>query len=123
MTKLTSLAVAAPCAAPTVAMIQPAQAGAAESHELAMQYIQINEIVSNKVQQLSDSMGEPFAEYAAIELASCLIMKDTILWELAQETGLSDADLQKMKDSKLLVKPVTSPTSAPSWRPTQTTYP
>ena len=37
MTKLTSLAVAALCAAPTVAMIQPAQAGAAESHELAMQ--------------------------------------------------------------------------------------
>ena len=100
MTKLTSLAVAALCAAPTVAMIQPAQAGAAESHELAMQYIQMNEIVSNKLQQLSDSMGEPFAEYAAIELASCLIMKDEILWELAQETGLSDADLQKMKDSQ-----------------------
>ena len=100
MTKLTSLAVAALCAAPTVAMIQPAQAGAAESHELAMQYIQINEIVSNKVQQLSDSMGEPFAEYAAIELASCLIMRDNILRELSQETGLSDADLQKMKDSQ-----------------------
>jgi hypothetical protein len=100
MTKLTSLAVAALCAAPTVAMIQPAQAGAAESHELAMQYIQMNEIVSNKLQQLSDSMGEPFAEYAAIELASCLIMKDNILRELAQETGLSDADLQKMKDSQ-----------------------
>ena len=100
MTKLTSLAVAALCAAPTVAMIQPAQAGAAESHELAMQYIQMNEIVSNKLQQLSDSMGEPFAEYAAIELASCLIMKDNILRELVQESGLSDADLQKMKDSQ-----------------------
>ena len=100
MTKLTSLAVAALCAAPTVAMIQPAQAGAAESHELAMQYIQMNEIVSNKLQQLSDSMGEPFAEYAAIELASCLIMKDNILRDLAQETGLTDADLQKMKDSQ-----------------------
>lgn len=97
MSRITNYAAAALCAVPALAMIQPAQAGAKESHELAMQYIEMTDIVSDKIEQLKDSMGESFAEFAAIELASVYIMRSQILHELSQESGLTDADIDKMK--------------------------
>ena len=101
MSSITTYTAAALCAAPTFALIQPAQAGAEESHDLAMQYIELNELVSDGLQQLSDNMNKPPVEdLAAIELASFFIRREQVVYELSQETDLSKEARELMRASK-----------------------
>lgn len=82
---------------PAVAMVQPAYAGAAESHELALQVMSLMDDVSGNLQELSERMGEPVARVVSIMVASCVIQQDNALHALGEETGLSKRDSSKLK--------------------------
>lgn len=82
---------------PAVAMVQPAYAGAAESHELALQVMALMDDVSGNLEELSKRMGEPVARVVSIMVASCVIQQDNALRALGEETGLSKRDSSRLK--------------------------
>lgn len=82
---------------PAVAMVQPAYAGAAESHELALQVMSLMDDVSGNLEELSKRMGEPVARVVSIMVASCVIQQDNALRALGEETGLSKRDSSRLK--------------------------
>lgn len=96
MSKIGTFATAALAVVPAISMVQPAYAGAAESHELALKVMSLMDDVSMNLQELSKSMGEPVTRVYSIMVASCVIQQDDALHALGEETGLSKRDSAKL---------------------------
>lgn len=97
MSKIGTFSTVALALVPAVAMVQPAYAGAAESHELALQVMALMDDVSGNLEELSKRMGEPVARVVSIMVASCVIQQDNALRALGEETGLSKRDSSRLK--------------------------
>lgn len=84
------------CLVPAVAMVQPARAGAEESHKLASQYIKYTEKMTEALEMISQDVNDSFTEIVSIIGASYSLMADEVGNKLCQETGLTKEDSNKI---------------------------
>lgn len=77
-------------------MVQPARAGAEESHKLASQYIKYTEKMTEALEMISQDVNDSFTEIVSIIGASYSLMADEVGNKLCQETGLTKEDSNKI---------------------------
>ena len=77
-------------------MVQPARAGAEESHKLASQYIKYTEEMTEAIEMISQDVNDSFTEIVSIIGASYSLMADEVGNKLCQETGLTKEDSNKI---------------------------
>ena len=98
MTPVRTYSLAALAAVPAIAMVQPAYAGEAESHQLAEELLEVADNLSDNVETLAEQADTPAARVVSLMVASLVIRKDELIDKIGEESGMTKRDMRRLED-------------------------